>query len=34
MQLTEHFFITAFLVSTISEVFLKDLFSDFEDIGN
>ena len=30
----EHFFITVFLVSIISKVFLKNLFSKFEYIGN
>ena len=34
MQLTEHFFSKApVTVSTESEVFLKDFFSRFEDIG-
>ena len=34
MQLTEHFFssITPFTVSTESEVFLKDFFSEFKEI--
>ena len=33
MQLTEHFFHIGVLVSTESEVFVRDFFSKFEDTG-